>query len=171
MQEKKKDKEMEWQERDEVMKIGEEQDIVIVGGGICGLATALLFTGSPLPPPLLLLTPRFLSFFFVFLVVFPPFFWIKGIKSIVLERSETLRAAGVRIIMQPNGWRALDQLCVASKLWETAIDIPSRQLITVDDGKRHELSLGKGELRCLKRMDLVKALAEPLPEDTVHLGC
>ena len=43
----------------------------------------------------------------------------------VLERSETLRAAGVGIIMQPNGWRALDQLGIASKLRETAIDIPS----------------------------------------------
>ncbi|XVF30077.1 hypothetical protein REPUB_Repub16aG0025800 [Reevesia pubescens] len=131
---------MERQQRHEDMKIGEEQDIVIVGGGICGLATALALHR-------------------------------KGIRSIVLERSETLRAAGVGIIMQPNGWRALDQLGVASKLRETAIYIPSGQFITVDDGKRQELALGKGELRCLKRMDLVKALAEQLPEDTVHLGC
>ncbi|XVF63327.1 hypothetical protein PTKIN_Ptkin09bG0079100 [Pterospermum kingtungense] len=131
---------MEWQERDEVMKAAEEQDIVIVGGGICGLATALALHR-------------------------------KGIKSIVLERSETLRAAGVGIIMQPNGWRALDQLGVASKLRLTAIRIPSGQLIAVEDGKHRELTLGKGEVRCLKRMDLIKALAEPLPMDCVRFEC
>ncbi|OMP09554.1 Monooxygenase, FAD-binding protein [Corchorus olitorius] len=72
----------------------------------------------------------------------------------VLERSETLRATGVGIIIQPNGWRALDHLGVASKLRQTSIAVPS-----------------KGELRCLKRMDLVEALAEPLPANTVHFGC
>lgn len=131
---------MQRQERDEVMKVAEEQDIVIIGGGICGLATALALHR-------------------------------KGIRSVVLERSETLRAAGVGIIMQPNGWRALDQLGIASKLRETAISIPSGQLVTVEDGKRRELPLGKGELRCLKRMDLIKALAEPLATDTVRLDC
>ncbi|XP_022719796.1 monooxygenase 1-like [Durio zibethinus] len=131
---------MAGQKRDEVMKMGEEQDIVIVGGGICGLATALALHR-------------------------------KGIRSIVLERSETLRAAGVGILIHPNGWRALVQLGVASKLRQTAIDIPSGELMTVDDGERHEIALGKGELRCLKRMDLIKALAEPLPADVVHLGC
>ncbi|OMO94683.1 Monooxygenase, FAD-binding protein [Corchorus capsularis] len=122
------------------MKIVEDKDIVIVGGGICGLATALALHR-------------------------------KGKKSMVLERSETLRATGVGIIMQPNGWRALDHLGVASKLRQTSIAVPSGHFISVDDGKRHDLSLGKGELRCLKRMDLVEALAEPLPANTVHFGC
>ncbi|KAK6246563.1 FAD-binding domain - like 9 [Theobroma cacao] len=134
------EKEMDFEERDAGMKVAEEQDIVIVGGGICGLATALALHR-------------------------------KGIKSVVLEKSETLRTTGVGIIMQPNGWRALDQLGVASKLRETAMDISSRQLIMVDDGKRLELPLGKGELRCLKRQDLVEVLAEPLPVNTVHFGC
>lgn len=49
----------------------------------------------------------------------------KGIKSVVLERSETLRSTGAAMIMQPNGWRALDQLGVASKLRQTAIPILS----------------------------------------------
>ncbi|KAE8702718.1 PHD finger protein [Hibiscus syriacus] len=106
------------------MNIGEEeQDIVIVGGGICGLATALALHR-------------------------------KGIRSMVLERSESLRAAGVGIIMQPNGWRALDQLGVAPKLRQTCTEIPS-----------------KGELRCLKRMELMSTLAEALPAESVHLGC
>ncbi|PON79891.1 FAD-binding domain containing protein [Trema orientale] len=69
-------------------------DIVIVGGGICGLATALALHR-------------------------------KGIRSVVLERSEKIRARGAAIIVQPNGWRALDQLGVASSLRETAIPIQS----------------------------------------------
>ncbi|KAG8472614.1 hypothetical protein CXB51_034410 [Gossypium anomalum] len=90
------------------MNISEqEQDIVIVGGGISGLATAL-----------------------------------------------ALAAAGVGIIMQPNGWRALDQLGVAAKPRQTCTEIPS-----------------KGELRCLKRMELMKALAEELPVESVYLRC
>ncbi|TYI47029.1 hypothetical protein E1A91_D13G144800v1 [Gossypium mustelinum] len=120
----------------------QEQDIVIVGGGICGLATALALRR-------------------------------KGIKSMVLERSETLRAAGVGIIMQPNGWRALDQLGVAAKLRQTCTEIPSGVFISVAEGKcrESELPLGKGELRCLKRMELMKALTEELPVESVYLGC
>ncbi|PPD95476.1 hypothetical protein GOBAR_DD07500 [Gossypium barbadense] len=91
----------------------------------------------------------------------------------VLERSETLRAAGVGIIMQPNGWRALDQLGVAAKLRQTCTEIPSGVFISVAEGKcrESELPLGKGELRCLKRMELMKALTEELPVESVYLGC
>ncbi|KAK8492171.1 hypothetical protein V6N12_003468 [Hibiscus sabdariffa] len=133
---------MECQAEDKVMNISEEQDIVIVGGGICGLATALALHR-------------------------------KGIRSTVFERSESLRAAGVGIIMQPNGWRALDELGVAPKLRQTCIEIPSGLFIEVEEGKfrESELPLGKGELRCLKRMELMKALAEALPAECVHLGC
>lgn len=63
----------------------EEIDTVIVGGGICGLATALGLHR-------------------------------KGIKSVVLERSEELRTTGSGIAIQANGWIALDQLGVGSKL-------------------------------------------------------
>lgn len=41
----------------------------------------------------------------------------------VLERSETVRATGAAIIVQSNGWRALDQLGIASTLRETAVQI------------------------------------------------
>ena len=67
---------MEWQERDGVLKIGEEQDIVIVGGGICGLATALAlhrFSSSIVPAAAHSPFPLFVFVFF-FLVVFSPLF-------------------------------------------------------------------------------------------------
>lgn len=42
-------------------------------------------------------------------------------KSVLLEKSETLRTAGGAIAIQANGWRALDELGVASKLRPNAI--------------------------------------------------
>nr|KJB43164.1 hypothetical protein B456_007G187400 [Gossypium raimondii] len=123
------------------MEKSEEEKIVIVGGGICGLATALALHR-------------------------------KGLESIVLEKSEKLRATGACIIMQPNGWRALHQLGIASKLRQTALPIQSGHYITVKDGKHTGLPVGNGgECRCLRRSDLMKTLAEELPPNTVRLGC
>ncbi|GMH24890.1 hypothetical protein Nepgr_026733 [Nepenthes gracilis] len=67
--------------------VGEE--IVIVGGGICGLAAALALHR-------------------------------KGIRSVVLERAESLRAAGFAITIHSNGRRALDQLGIGPKLRSTS---------------------------------------------------
>ncbi|KAK1263702.1 hypothetical protein QJS04_geneDACA016239 [Acorus gramineus] len=92
-----------------------EYGIVIVGGGISGLSTALALHR-------------------------------KGIKSIVLERSDELRATGAAINVLTNGWCALDQLGIGPEL---------RQ---------------KDELRSLKRSDLIKALADSLPSGTIRLG-
>ncbi|MBA0686559.1 hypothetical protein Goari_014157 [Gossypium aridum] len=123
------------------MEKSEEEKIVIVGGGICGLATALALHR-------------------------------KGLESIVLEKSEKLRATGACIIVQPNGWRALHQLGIASKLRQTALPIQSGHYITVKDGKHTDLPVGNGgECRCLRRSDLMKTLAEELPPNTVRLGC
>ncbi|GMN21951.1 hypothetical protein TIFTF001_045579 [Ficus carica] len=47
----------------------------------------------------------------------------KGIKSVVLERSETLRASGAAIAILTNGWRALDQLGIGPKLRPTALPL------------------------------------------------
>ncbi|MFQ6634004.1 hypothetical protein Gotur_011807 [Gossypium turneri] len=74
--------------------------------------------------------------------------------------------------MQPNGWRALHQLGIASKLRQTALPIQSGHCITVKDGKHTDLPVGNGgECRCLRRSDLMKTLAEELPPNTVRLGC
>ncbi|CAD6250676.1 unnamed protein product [Miscanthus lutarioriparius] len=67
----------------------ESHDIVIVGGGICGLATTLALHR-------------------------------KGIASLVLEKSETLRVDGGSIGVHVNGWRVLEQLGIAAELRETA---------------------------------------------------
>ncbi|MFS7951612.1 putative 3-hydroxybenzoate 6-monooxygenase [Helianthus anomalus] len=74
-----------------------DEEVVIIGAGISGLATALALHK-------------------------------KGIKSIVMERSETLRNDGSAIGIRPNGWRALDQLGVAEILRRTSIPL-QRSLI------------------------------------------
>ncbi|KAL6620164.1 hypothetical protein ACP70R_035303 [Stipagrostis hirtigluma subsp. patula] len=107
----------------------EAHSIVIVGGGICGLATAIALHR-------------------------------KGIPSLVLEKSETLRADGVAIGIHANGWRALDQLGVAAELRETANRITAYHTVWLRD-----------ELRCLKRKDLIETLARNVPEGTIRFGC
>ncbi|KMT02648.1 hypothetical protein BVRB_9g203260 [Beta vulgaris subsp. vulgaris] len=119
----------------------EEIDIVIVGGGICGLATALALHR-------------------------------KGIKSVVLERSDTLRATGAAIGVFPNGWRALHQLGLDSTLQSTAIPFQRAVDVLADKGIVRETLLSEGgEARCLRRSDLVDALANALPSETIRFGC
>nr|CAB3470581.1 unnamed protein product [Digitaria exilis] len=100
----------------------EVHGIVIVGGGISGLATALALHR-------------------------------KGMRSLVLEKSETLRTDGVCIAVHSNGWRALDQLGIGAELRETSSSITGE------------------EVRCLRQKDLIEALAKNLPPGTIRFGC
>ncbi|RLN11909.1 hypothetical protein C2845_PM09G14040 [Panicum miliaceum] len=112
---------------------------VIIGGGICGLATALALRR-------------------------------KGLSSLVLEKSETLRSDGVAIGVHANGWRALEQLGLATELRETANTITEYHNVWPKQNKT-TLKPTRKELRCLKRKDLVEALAKNLPVGTIHFGC
>ncbi|XP_009764323.1 monooxygenase 1-like [Nicotiana tabacum] len=119
----------------------EMHEIVIVGGGLCGLATALALHK-------------------------------KGIKSVVLEKSETLRAAGAAIGVMPNGWRALDQLGVGSHLRSTALPLQGTRMTWIDKGKeQYTPNKNIGEVRCLKRSDIVETFADALPRKTIRFGC
>ncbi|CDP11536.1 unnamed protein product [Coffea canephora] len=118
----------------------EEHEVVIVGGGIGGLATALALHR-------------------------------KGLRSVVYERSESLRAEGSAITILRNGWRALDQLGVGDVLRDKAILVQGGQGIWVDEGNQQQpIPIPGGEARCLKRSDLIKALADALPPETVRFG-
>lgn len=48
----------------------------------------------------------------------------KGVHSVVLERSSTLRAEGGGIVIYSNGWRVLDQLGVGAGLRRKSIVMP-----------------------------------------------
>ncbi|XP_074273737.1 monooxygenase 1-like isoform X2 [Silene latifolia] len=122
------------------MSTVEDVEIVIVGGGICGLATALALHR-------------------------------KGIKSVVLERSETLRETGAAIGVFPNGWRALHQLGIDSSLRSTAIPMLRAVDTWIDKGTVRETPFSTGEARCLRRNDLIEALANELPLGAIRFGC
>ncbi|KAK1264015.1 hypothetical protein QJS04_geneDACA024970 [Acorus gramineus] len=86
------------------------EEVVIVGGGIAGLATAVALKRV-------------------------------GVQSLVLERSQELRATGGALTLFPNAWRALEVIGVANKL-----------------------------VRAVHRKVLLEALAEELPSDAVRFS-
>lgn len=115
-------------------------DVVIVGAGIAGLATALSLHRL-------------------------------GVKSTVLEQSDTLRATGSTIGIWTNAWRALDALGVADGLRKDFERI-SRIEFYAADGKclksmGFEDQMRPVELRGVERKALLEALREPLLPDTV----
>ena len=79
-----RERELKRSERDEEKMVPEEE-IVIVGAGIAGLATAVALKRV-------------------------------GIRALVLEKSDGLRATGAILFLFPNAWLALDALGVAHKL-------------------------------------------------------
>ncbi|RWR78666.1 FAD_binding_3 domain-containing protein [Cinnamomum micranthum f. kanehirae] len=116
------------------------EEIVIVGGGISGLSTALALHR-------------------------------KGLRSVVLEKGDSLRKTGVAFSMYTNGWLALDQLGVGTKLRSKAIPLQMWRETWLDDGTIREIPVGKGEFRCVTRRDLIEILAEALPAGTMRFGC
>ncbi|KAG9443538.1 hypothetical protein H6P81_014878 [Aristolochia fimbriata] len=117
----------------------EDHEIVIVGGGIVGLATAAALHK-------------------------------KGVRSLVLERSESLRATGTTISIFANGWRCLDQLGVGAKLRQKASLLKGTRDIMLYDNTIRDQPNGNIEQRCVRRRDLILALAEVLPPETVRFN-
>ncbi|KAL5555761.1 hypothetical protein UlMin_037997 [Ulmus minor] len=120
------------------------EDVVIVGAGIAGLATALALRRV-------------------------------GIKALVLERSDELRATGAALALFPNAWLALEALGVSHKL--TSIYSPaSRGFITnLSNGAIRELQPSGATregivTRAVHRKALLNALAEELPTDSIRFS-
>nr|GEW59790.1 putative FAD/NAD(P)-binding domain protein [Tanacetum cinerariifolium] len=117
----------------------DNNEVVIIGAGICGLATALALHR-------------------------------KGIKSVVFEKSESLRnVTGAAIGIRQNGWRALDQLGIADILRRLAVPFKGGRLLMLDGGKQQDMPMN-GETRCLRRKDLIDTLFDALPPATVKFG-
>ncbi|XP_038974090.1 monooxygenase 2-like [Phoenix dactylifera] len=120
------------------------EDVVIIGAGIAGLATALgLHT--------------------------------KGVRSLVLESSESLRAAGFGLSIWTNGWRALDALGVGDSLRQSHVRLQGVTATSAASGARTSNSafmargkIGEREVRCLRRNILLETLENELPLGTVR---
>ncbi|KAA8546965.1 hypothetical protein F0562_003394 [Nyssa sinensis] len=121
-----------------------EEDVVIVGAGIAGLAMAVAMKKV-------------------------------GIRALVLERSEGLRATGAAIILLPNAWLALDVLGVAHKLTSIYASTQKECITNIGDGAIQNVSYigtdrrGAGP-RPVHRKALLEALAEELPINTVRFS-
>ncbi|KAF8694195.1 hypothetical protein HU200_038322 [Digitaria exilis] len=96
----------------------------------------------------------------------------KGIRSLVLEKSETLRAEGVAITIHANGWRALDSLGVGAELRELATLITTPKPLSREHQCFNQVLVAvRDELRCLTRKDLIETLANSLPSGAIRFGC
>ncbi|KAK8965658.1 hypothetical protein KSP40_PGU016349 [Platanthera guangdongensis] len=120
------------------------EEVVIIGAGISGLATALGLHR-------------------------------KGIASVILESSDSLRASGFALIVWANAWRALDALGVADSLRQTHHRLQRIVATSASSGaKTAELPFpGQGkqgdlEVRCLRRSLLLEALAKELPPEAIR---
>uniref|UniRef100_A0A0C9RJN4 TSA: Wollemia nobilis Ref_Wollemi_Transcript_14414_1728 transcribed RNA sequence n=1 Tax=Wollemia nobilis TaxID=56998 RepID=A0A0C9RJN4_9CONI len=125
-----------------------EEDIVIVGGGVAGLATALALHRV-------------------------------GLKSLLLERADSLRTAGAAFMMWPNAWKALDALGVAHSLRQNYSLLDGISGCSNCTGVQKDVLLekrGKGgvswklESRCIERMALLEVLAKALPQGSVKFN-
>nr|GME00114.1 monooxygenase 2-like [Ipomoea batatas] len=113
-------------------------DIVIVGGGIAGLATSLGLHRL-------------------------------GLKSLVLESSESLRAGGFGLMLWNNAWRALDALGVADSLRRHSFLIKELVLVFhIRQSMSISCSIRNIECRCLRRKLLLETLEKELPQGTIR---
>ncbi|XP_049355359.1 monooxygenase 2-like [Solanum verrucosum] len=119
------------------------EDIVIVGAGIGGLATSLGLHRL-------------------------------GVRSIVLESSDSLRTSGFALALWTNAWRALDALGVGDSLRQRSIHFTRFQAFSANSGlPAAEISLEADnkpidyDSRCIKRQEIVETLEKELPPGTI----
>ncbi|XXG40374.1 hypothetical protein AAC387_Pa01g1109 [Persea americana] len=122
------------------------EDIVIVGAGISGLATALGLHRI-------------------------------GLRSLVLESSESLRVTGYAFTTWTNAWKALDALGIGDYLRQqhgqiqglvsvsSVTGVTTAQMSLMEQGK-----CGNHEVRCVMRNILLETLVKELPQGTIRFG-
>ncbi|KAM7517302.1 hypothetical protein LguiA_006885 [Lonicera macranthoides] len=77
---------------------------------------------------------------------------VLGLKSLVLESSESSRTTGFALTLWTNAWRALDAVGVAPSLRQRSLRIRG----------------GDYESRCLERKELLETLRKELPPGTIR---
>nr|XP_009628629.1 monooxygenase 3-like [Nicotiana tomentosiformis] len=129
------------QPQKEQMEINE--DIVIVGAGIAGLATSLALHRL-------------------------------GLRSLVLESSDSLRTTGFALALWTNAWRALDALGVGDTLRQHSLQFSRFEAFSAVSGKpTAQISLDANkkprdyDSRCMKRQEIVETLEKQLPPGTI----
>ncbi|XP_071733097.1 monooxygenase 2-like [Rutidosis leptorrhynchoides] len=97
-----------------------------------------------------------------------------GVRSIVLESSESLRITGFALTLWTNAWRALDAVGIGESLRQKSTQMKGFKIASPDTGSftsQQALDVdGKFdyESRCVKRKDLLEALVNELPSGTIR---
>ncbi|CAN6285629.1 unnamed protein product [Urochloa humidicola] len=99
----------------------------------------------------------------------------KGVRSVVLESSPTLRASGFAFTTWTNAFRALDALGIGDKIRKLHPQAQALRVIasaTGDTVREADLTKsgkrGPNEIRCVRRDLLLQALEEELPRGTIR---
>ncbi|KAK2996636.1 hypothetical protein RJ639_025048, partial [Escallonia herrerae] len=124
-------------------KMEKVEDVVIIGAGIAGLATAVALKRV-------------------------------GVRAVLLERSDELRATGTALSLFPNAWLALDALGVSHKLTPLYVPTIRGSVTNVGTGATQQISFtissGGTAPRSVHRKVLLEVLAEELPVDTIRFS-
>ncbi|KAL3505429.1 hypothetical protein ACH5RR_035270 [Cinchona calisaya] len=97
-----------------------------------------------------------------------------GLRSLVLESSESLRTTGFALTLWTNAWRALDAVGIADHLRQHYPLLRGFQVASVDTGLKtgeiilEENKYGKYEARCIRRKELLETLEKELPQGTIR---
>ncbi|XP_073316022.1 monooxygenase 2-like [Primulina huaijiensis] len=99
-----------------------------------------------------------------------------GVRSLVLESSESLKFTGFALTTWPNAWRALDAVGVGDLLRKNSIQTEGFKVVSsgsIPLGTEQSHLLGdllrfNFESRCIKRKDLLETLESELPRGTIR---
>ncbi|XP_015169665.1 FAD-dependent urate hydroxylase-like isoform X3 [Solanum tuberosum] len=97
-----------------------------------------------------------------------------GLRSVVLESADSLRATGFALALWTNAWRALDALGIGGSLRQRSLSITGFKSFSADSGAPiKEVSfVGNNsveyESRCVRRKDLLETLANELPQGAIR---
>ncbi|KAB2620833.1 zeaxanthin epoxidase [Pyrus ussuriensis x Pyrus communis] len=98
-----------------------------------------------------------------------------GIRSLVLESSDSLRTTGFALTTWTNAWKALDALGIGDSLRQQHVtldgNVTSSRITGLQTSQMSFDAKGKHgdhEVRCVKRNLLLEALANDLPNGTIR---
>ncbi|XP_042479190.1 monooxygenase 2-like [Macadamia integrifolia] len=98
-----------------------------------------------------------------------------GLRSLVLESSDSLRASGYALVLWANAWRALDAIGIGDFLREQHFELDGFVVTSTISGLatshtpfKADRKYEGNEVRSVKRKALLEALAKDLPPGTIR---
>uniref|UniRef100_M8BX60 3-hydroxybenzoate 6-hydroxylase 1 n=1 Tax=Aegilops tauschii TaxID=37682 RepID=M8BX60_AEGTA len=92
----------------------------------------------------------------------------KGVRSVVLESSPSLRASGFAFATWPNAFRALDALRAGDQIRKLHLHIEGLRVMSASTGEIAKEVDFRDEFSCVRRDVLLQVLAAELPTGTIR---